>query len=201
MARVETIELPGSVNRAERVACPSRARQEVGKPTLYPGSPGHWFVRCLRGGPDCFARLAPPCSPTVGQRRDDAKSSSAGVGLIYGPQSYVVDVGVAVGNLDCYFTTLAAQRQFDRLGAVEDRVGDQLAGYQAQDSCRTIERSLSGELFDKATSQRRTPHVVRQRQGGSGHGDAFLVEGHPGRAVVRSAIRAECWQLTLYPLA
>ena len=30
--------------------------------------------------------------------------------------------------------------------------------------------------------------------------DAFLIERHPGRAVLRSAVRAECSQLTLYPL-
>ena len=69
------------------------------------------------------------------------------------------------------------QRQFDRLGAVEDRVRDQLARDQAQDSCRTVERPLRDELFDKATRKKRTLHVVRQRQNGARHGGRFLDRG------------------------
>ncbi len=121
----------------------------------------------------------------VGQRRDDAESSSAGVGLIYGAQSYVVDPRVAVSDVDCYFTVLALQRQFDRLGAVEDGIRDQLTRDDALNSRRAVELAFRDELFDKATRERRTLHVVRQRQG-AGHGGRFLIERHPGRAVLRS---------------
>jgi len=149
-------------------------------------------VRRLRRGPDRLTGQRRPCSPTVGQRRDDAESSSAGVGLISGAQSYVVDAGVAVGDLDCYFTVLAVQRQFDRFGAMEDRVRDQLTRDQAQDSCRTVERPLCDELFDKATRKKRTSPVVRQRQDGAGHGGRFLDRASPERPVLTSAVRAEC---------
>jgi hypothetical protein len=69
---------------------------------------------------------------------------------------------------------------FDRLGAMENRVGDQLARDQGQDSYRTVERPLRDEPFDKATRKTRAPHIERQWEHGARHGGTLsLIGRHP----------------------
>ena len=88
----------------------------------------HVCLRCEHGGPDCLAGSRESCAPPIGQPRDDVESPSARSGVAWRADSDVVDVGVAVGDLDGYFALAAVQRQFGGRGAVKDRVRHQFTG-------------------------------------------------------------------------
>jgi ParB-like nuclease domain len=84
--------------------------------------------------PDGLSVLPDVGAPSPRQRVDDVKSEAAGPVEPMGLGYETSGVRIAVGHFDAHHTALAADADLDRLCAVEDSVGDQLAQHHQGDS-------------------------------------------------------------------